>query len=73
MWVLIYKGSGLINMDRTDRIWIHRGPEDSSYYLKARQNGSECIIDIFDDYDSAIHYLNDIAAGLRHEMAVLPE
>ena len=73
MWAWIYKESGLINMDRTDRIWIQRRPEDSYYYLKARQNGTECIIDIFDDYDSAVGYLNKIAVCLRHETAVLFE
>lgn len=73
MWAWIYKESGLINMDRTDRIWIQRRPEDSYYYLKARQNGTECIIDIFDDYDSAVGYLNRIAAGLKIGAAVLPK
>ena len=73
MWAWMYKESGLINLDRTDRIWIQRRPEDSYYYLKVRQNGTECIIDIFDDYDSAVGYLNRIAAGLKIRAAVLPK
>lgn len=73
MWAWIYEKSGLINIDRTDRIWIRHKPEDPCYYLKVSQNGTEHIIKTFNDYDSAIRYLRNITAGLRCESAVMPE